>query len=95
MKVTIKEVEHIAELSRINFTENEKVEMQSHLTNMLTHFATLAKQDTASVKATAHILDNVNVLREDVAAAPTDRALLLKNAVDNDGECYIVPRVLE
>ena len=44
---------------------------------------------------TAHILDTVNVLREDTVRPPMDRDALLRNAPETDGAAYIVPRVLE
>lgn len=95
MKITSKDVDYVAELSRLRFDEQETKEMASHLENILKHFEMLDSVDTSSVSATAHILDAVNVLREDVAKAPHDRAELLSNAPDSDGECYIVPKVLE
>ncbi len=95
MEITKKEIERIATLSRLDFDENEKEEMQKHLQNILKHFEMLDSVDTSEIEATAHILDAVNVLRDDVAETSTDREKLLSNAPEKDGGCYIVPRVVE
>ncbi len=95
MKITKQDVEYVAELSRLNFTDKEKSEMASHLENILAHFTMLDSVDTSNVVSTAHILSEVNVLRDDVSTEPFDRLKLLKNAPESDGECYIVPKVLE
>lgn len=94
-KVTDKDVEHIASLSRIRLDGAEKEMMAKHLESVLAHFEMLDKLDTASVPPAAHILSDVNVLRDDAAEEPMARERLLKNAPESDGEAYIVPRVIE
>ena len=49
----------------------------------------------SDVPPTAHILPYTNVLRDDVPGDSTDRAELLANAPETDGEAYIVKRVVE
>ena len=95
MEITKQEVERIATLSRIKFDDNEKEEMRKHLQNILKHFEMLDSVDTSKVGATAHILDAVNVLREDKAEPSMNRDELLSNAPEKDEGCYIVPRVVE
>lgn len=95
MKITQEEVRHIADLSRLEFTEREAREMGRHLQTVLEHFERLDSVDTSMLSPTAHILDTVNVLRADTVVPSMDRDKLLKNAPETDGEAYIVPRVLE
>ena len=95
MKIDKQEVLHLAQLSRLNFTEEELERIGDHLDNVIQTFKGLELVDVSAVPPTAHILDYVNVLREDVAGESTDRELLLSNAPDSDGEAYIVPQVLE
>lgn len=95
MEITKKEVERIAALSRLEFDESEKEDMRLHLQNILKHFEMLDSVDTSKIEATAHILDAVNVLREDAAEPSMDRDKLLSNAPEQDDGCYIVPKVLE
>ena len=95
MKISREEILHIAELSRLSFTDEELDELGEQLGNVLQRFRQLDAADVSDVPPTAHILDFVNVLREDEARAPMPREELLKNAPESDGSAYIVPRVLE
>ncbi len=93
--VSIEEVKHIAELSRLSFTEEQCEKQREHLEKMLGYFETLDAVDVADVPPTAHILDAVNVLREDEAEPSFDNERLLSNAPERDGGAYVVPRVVD
>lgn len=95
MKISREEILHIAELSRLSFTDEELDELGEQLGNVLERFRQLDAVDVSDVPPTAHILDFVNVLREDEARSPMSKEELLKNAPESDGSAYIVPRVLE
>lgn len=96
MRITEKEVKHIAALSRLKFDGDGMKEMAAHLSTVLEYFEMLDSVDTAQVKPTAHILDKVNVLREDTAREKAfDREELLKNAPLAQDGAYIVDKVLE
>lgn len=95
MKITEADVQHIARLSRLEFSAADTAAMRSHLETVLQHFEQLDSVDTSQVAPTAHISDAVNVLRDDVVIEPMPREQLLANAPDTDGEAYIVPKVLE
>ena len=95
MKITDNEVRHIADLSRLAFTDEQAADMAGHLQTVLEHFEMLDSVDTSMLPPTAHILDAVNVLRPDAVVPPMDRDKLLANAPETDGESYIVPKVLE
>ncbi|MDR0425810.1 MAG: Asp-tRNA(Asn)/Glu-tRNA(Gln) amidotransferase subunit GatC [Clostridiales bacterium] len=95
MKVDTAEVRRIAALSRIRLTEAEETAMRAHLEVVLRQFSVIGSVDTEAVAPTAHILPAANVLREDEAQAPTAREVLLACAPKADGECFIVPAVIE
>lgn len=92
--VTIDDVRHIAELSKLKFTDEECEEMRLHLQKQAENFEILDTVDVSDVPPTAHILSAVNVLREDVAAPSFDNAELLANAPESADGAYIVPRIL-
>lgn len=94
-KITKSEVKHIADLSKLSFSDSESERMQGHLDTVLGYFEQLDSVDTSDVSPTAHILDKVNVLRADVAKESMPREQLLANAPEKNDECYIVPRVVE
>lgn len=95
MNIDKEEILHIATLSRLSFTDEELAEIGRHLDNTLERFRALDAVDVSDVPPTAHVLPYVNVLRDDVPGEPADRAELLKNAPETDGEAYIVKRVVE
>jgi aspartyl-tRNA(Asn)/glutamyl-tRNA(Gln) amidotransferase subunit C len=43
----------------------------------------------------SHVLDIVNVMREDKALPPLDREVVLANAAEHDGRHFKVPRVIK
>lgn len=95
MLVPISEVEKIAALSRLSFTEDEKKEYQHHLEAILITAKRLEELDTSGVMPTAHIQGISNVLREDAACESMNNELLTANAPERENGCFIVPRVVE
>lgn len=66
-KVTREEVEHIANLARLQITEDETTEMQNTLESILNFANQIDTADTSEIEPTYHVLDLQNVLREDKA----------------------------
>ncbi len=95
MRVPISEVEKIAVLSRLSFSEEEKKQYQHHLEAILLSAQRLEELDTKDVKPTAHIQGVENVLREDMVEASMDNDKLTANAPERDNGCFIVPKVVE
>ena len=95
MEINREIIEHTAKLSCIELTDEEEKAMEKHFASVLGWVDTLNGFDASSVPATAHILDAVNVFREDVAGKPFDREKLLSCAPERDENSYIVPRVVE
>lgn len=95
MGVTIEEIAHVAKLASLEMSPAELAEMHSHFEAILGHFARLGEIDTDGVAPTFHAVARVNVLREDTPLPPPDRDLLLSNAPATDGECYLVPLMME
>lgn len=94
-EITTEEVKHIAELSRLEFTPEEYEDMREHLQKQIKYFEILDSVDISGVPPTAHILDAVNVLREDAVYPSMPNDALLENAPESDGGAYVVPRVVE
>ena len=94
-EIGIEEVKHIAKLSKIEFSDGEAEQMRDHIQKMLWVFETLDNVDVSAVPPTAHILPNVNVLRDDEVSPSFDNEALLKNAPKSEFGAYIVPRVVE
>lgn len=95
MLVPVSEVEKIAALSRLSFSDEKKAEYQRHLEDILLAAQKLSELDTANVAPTAHIQGVSNVLREDEVRKSMDNDLLTANAPEKENGCFIVPRVVE
>jgi aspartyl-tRNA(Asn)/glutamyl-tRNA(Gln) amidotransferase subunit C len=95
MRVPISEVEKIATLSRLSFSEQEKEKFQHDLEAILMAAQSLSELDTSDVQPTAHIQGIENVLRADIIHPSMDNDKLTENAPQRENGCFIVPRVVE
>ena len=69
MSVTIKDVEHIAELARLEFDEKEKEKLTHELNDILKYIEKLNELDTSNVEPLSHVIELSNVFRDDVVNA--------------------------
>jgi aspartyl-tRNA(Asn)/glutamyl-tRNA(Gln) amidotransferase subunit C len=88
-------LDHVANLARINLTEEEKERFTTQLGDVLDYIAQLNEVDVSAVEPTAHAFPVVNVWAADVAEAglPVDAAL--RNAPRRQDDMFEVPRVVE
>ena len=80
MSVTKKDVETVAELARLKFTDDEKEELIGTLNNILGYFDKLSEIDTENVEPLTHILPVQNVTREDEIKPTIGQEKALGNA---------------
>jgi len=95
MPVTIEDVEKVALLARLRFSEAEKHKLLSELNKILAYFEKLQELDTENVPPTSHVLPLKNVFREDVVTPPMAREKLLANAPDQAMGHFKVPQIIE
>src|SRR5579863_3146780 len=88
------DVMHVAVLARLALTEDEVERFTEQLGAVLAHAQDVASLDTAGVPPTAHPLDLVNVLRDDVPAPCLDRDEVLAMAPAAEDGRFRVPRIL-
>ena len=65
MKITDEMINHLAHLSRLEFSDEEKIELKKDLEKMIEFVEKLKEVDTTGVEPLMHITDAVNILRED------------------------------
>lgn len=94
MSVTIKDVEHIAELARLRLTEAEKKTYADQLNTILAHMEKLGELDTSNVSPLSHIIDATNVMRNDEVTPSLPSEKVLDNAPDRTEKFFRVPRVV-
>ena len=94
MTISLEDVEHIADLARLELTAKEKAGFQQDLSDILAHFAQLDALDTAAIPPTASVLPLKSVWREDKVTGSLDREALLANSAQTGDGCFVVPPVL-
>ena len=95
MEITQKEVEHVAELARLELSEDEKVTFARQLSGILNYMDQLRTLDTTGVEPTATVLPVDNIFREDEVRPSLPRDKALANAPDQAEGFFRVPRILE
>ena len=95
MEVTLKEVEQVAKLARLELSEDEKAIFARQLSAILTYMDQLKTLDTSGVAPTATVLPTDNVFREDQVRPSLPQEAALANAPDQADGFFRVPRILE
>ena len=94
-KITMRDVEHVARLSRLALTDQEKERMQRELDGILSYIDKLRGLDTANVPPTSHAVPMTNVMRDDEPRPSLAQDLMLANAPERSGEFFRVPKIIE
>jgi len=94
MKITREEVEHVANLAKLNLSEKELSKMTGQLDTILSYVAKLDEIDTAGVAPTTHAFAIQNAFREDEMQESLPRDEALANAPKENGEAFVVPKIL-
>lgn len=95
MSLNLAQVEHIAELARLELTEEEKKQYCGQLSTILEYAARLLTLDTRGIEPTASVSGEVSRLRPDEPRAGLSQADLFQNAQQIKQEQFRVPPVLE
>lgn len=95
MKVDKNTVEKIAHLSRLYFNKKDEVKMLKSLNDIIGWVDKLSEVDTENITPLTHMTEEVNVMREDANPTNLNREDGLKNAPQQNGEYFKVPRVLD
>lgn len=98
-KVTIEEVERVAELANLELSPEEKPRMLADLNAILNYVADLNQLDTSGVIPLAQVTElapgGSGELRPDAVRPSLDRAAVLSQAPESDGAFFKVPKVIE
>ena len=91
--ITVKDVEHVAKLARLDLTEEEKEKFTGQLGDVLKYVEQMNEVDTSNVVPMAHAIDFVNVMREDTPYYEQTKEELLMNAPDEENGFFKVPKI--
>ena len=92
--LTAEDVRAIADLARLELSEEDVVLYQRQLSEILDYFQKLQELDTSHIDPTSSVLPITNVMRKDHAADPLPVDEVVANAPDSDGEQFRVRAVL-
>ncbi len=94
MELTHEEVRHIAELAKLELTDEEIERYAGQLSAILGYFQRLEELDTSHIAPTASVLPLRNVMREDVPGAALSPEQVIANAPDAEDNQFRVSAVL-
>lgn len=95
MKVEIKDVKHIAKLSKLSFTEPEIQKLIVEFESILSHFESIDNFDLSDINLDLNSHDLKPVLRHDEMKSFEDKKKLLQNVKSMKGSAIMVPKIIE
>ncbi|MGT2935302.1 Asp-tRNA(Asn)/Glu-tRNA(Gln) amidotransferase subunit GatC [Streptococcus castoreus] len=95
MKISEEEVRHVANLSKLAFSDSETAEFALTLSKIVDMVELLNEVDTKGVAITTTMADHKNRMRADVAEKGTDCAQLFKNVPEKENNFIKVPAILD
>lgn len=88
------DVAYVAKLARLALTPGEIERFGAQLGALLEHVGALETLPVADVAATAQVIPQSNVMREDVPRPSLDREIVLGGAPRREGAYFRVPRII-
>lgn len=94
MAVTMKDVEHVAALARLHFSDEEKEKLIVQLNRILEYMEQLNGLDTDAVEPLSRVVELQNVFRDDRPVPGVSRDEALQNAPSRTEAFFKVPKVI-
>lgn len=95
MEISTELVNHLAELSRLEFTAEETENFKNEFAKTLNQIETLEKADTTNVQTEDVVLNAETELKEDVPHQSLSKNDAIKNAPETMGSSIAVPMMVE
>ena len=95
MKISKEDVIKVAELARLEFSDDETRKFTEQLGSILGYIDRLNELDTDNVEPTSHVLDFSTPLREDNVVKLLTIEEVLQNAPETEDDFFVVPQVIE
>ena len=89
------DVAYVAELARLELTDEEKSVFQPQLENIVKYVEKISAVDVVDVPPTLNGREIVNAFREDVVRPSMDREEALANAPARTGDEFMLPKIVE
>lgn len=95
MSVSEKEVRYVANLARLQLSEEDVKNLAVDMNKILGYMDLLNELDTSQVEPLEHVIEMDSRLRKDEAKPTISHEDALKNAPDADSDYFRVPKVIE
>ena len=92
MKIDVK---YVAELARLELTEEEQATFQPQLENIVKYVEKISSVDVSGVEPMMHGRALVNAFREDVVRPSLETEAALANAPKRVGDEFLLPKIVE
>ncbi len=94
MAISIKDVEYVAGLAKLELSEKEKKKFQKELDNIIKYIDQLKEVNTEGIPPTSRVIPMENVLREDEVLKSLSQDEALANAPEKEDGYFKVPKVI-
>ncbi len=88
------DVDHVAWLSRLELSQEEKEIFGRQLRQILDHAEVIKSVDTSGVSPTYHPIPLKNVMRDDLVFPSLSQEEALSNAPQRKGGAFVVPKIM-
>jgi len=95
LRITKIDVEHVAQLARLRFSEDQLVLFTEQLNTLLSYFDKLQEVDTTGIEPSTHAVSLCNAFREDLSRPSIVEDDALRNAPASARGCFKVPKIIE
>ncbi|RPI95701.1 MAG: Asp-tRNA(Asn)/Glu-tRNA(Gln) amidotransferase subunit GatC [Spirochaetales bacterium] len=95
MIIDEKQILRVAELARLELTEQEKKEYSRQLSDILAYVEKISEMDTVNVLPTDHIVELYNVFRDDLVREHDGASALRSMAPRFEEGHVVVPIIIE
>jgi aspartyl-tRNA(Asn)/glutamyl-tRNA(Gln) amidotransferase subunit C len=95
MRLSLAQVEHVAQLAQLTLSDQEKELFCEQLSSILEYAQRLQELDTSVIPPTATVLPLENVMRDDQIRPSLPLEDALANAPDTENNYFRVPVILE
>ena len=92
MSISLKQIKHLAHLSRLEFSEEELKEMQGDMGKILHFVSQIDALELSGTEPLTQMSESVNVMRDDRTNGMIKKEEALKNAPDANSDYFRVPK---
>jgi len=94
MSISVADVEKIAQLAKLEFSDQEKNALTGQLNQIVEYVEKLNEINTDNILPTSHVINLNNIFREDIIGESLSREEVLKNAPKQKHGYFSVPKVI-